>query len=176
MRHDVRHHLNPGSIVGAFILAASLGASMAATHAARRLNAEADACALLTADETSKALEVTSLPGKRLVASSPKVCIWSDDPNHGAGSRRVTVSIMTAAAFAIGKSGADKRVTIEPASGIGDEAYYELFKSDSPFLVVRKGGTAFNLRILNGLKLKAFTLEQEKAKEADLAKAAASRL
>jgi hypothetical protein len=51
-----------------------------------------------------------------------------------------------------------------------------LFKSDSPFLMVRKGGTVFNVRILNGLKLNAFTLEQEKAKEADLGKAAASRL
>jgi hypothetical protein len=172
--HALRFHQR--NIVGAFMLAASLGGSLAATHMSRQLAAEPDACALLTTDEASKALEVKSLAGKRLVASSPKVCIWSDDPNHGVSNRRVTVSVMTSAAFAIGKSGADKRVTIEPASGIGDEAYYELFKSDSPFLVVRKGGTAFNVRILNGLKLKAFTLEQEKAKESDLAKAAASRL
>jgi hypothetical protein len=169
MTGHAHSHFDPNGIVGAFILAALLGGSMAATQASWRPAADADACALLTADETSKALEVTSLPGKRLVASSPKVCIWSDDPNHGVSNRRVTVSIMAAAAFAIGKSGADKRVTIKPASGIGDEAYYELFKSDSPFLIVRKGGTTFNVRILNGLKLKAFTLEQEEAKEADLA-------
>jgi len=44
--------------------------------------------------------------------------------------------------------------------------------SDSPLLIVRRGATVFNVRLLNGLKLNAFTLEQEKAKEADLAKAA----
>jgi hypothetical protein len=55
---------------------------------------------------------------------------------------------------------------------IGDEAYYELFKSESSFLVVRKGSTAFNVRILNGLKLKPFTLDEKKTKAADLAKAA----
>ena len=102
--------------------------------------------------------------------------MWSDDPNHGVDHRRVTLSILPLAGFQFGKSGANKRITIEPVSGIGDEAYYELFKSESPFLVVRRGSTAFNVRILNGLKLKPFTLDEEKTKEADLAKAAASRL
>jgi hypothetical protein len=41
---------------------------------------------------------------------------------------------------------------------------------------VRKGNAAFNVRILNGLKFKAFTRDEEKAKEAALAKAAAGRL
>jgi len=141
-----------------------------------RSPADPEACALLTTAEVSKALDVTSVAGVRLVASSPEACIWSDDANHGGDHRRVTLSIMPLAGFQIGKSGANKRITIEPASGIGDEAYYELFTADSPFLVVRKGNAAFNVRVLNGLKLKAFTLEEAKTKEADLAKAAASRL
>jgi hypothetical protein len=90
--------------------------------------------------------------------------------------RRITLSILSVAGFQVGKSGTNKRITIEPVSGIGDEAYYELFTSESPFLVVRKGSVAFDVRILNGLKVKPLTLSEEKAKEADLAKAAASRL
>jgi hypothetical protein len=42
--------------------------------------------------------------------------------------------------------------------------------------VVRKGSSAFNVRILNGLKFKPFALGQVKAKEADLAKAAVAKL
>jgi hypothetical protein len=87
------------------------------------------------------------------------------------------VTLTSLTAFQFGKSGNNPAMTIEPAAGIGDEAYYEIFKtSESPFLVVQKGSAAFTVRVLNGFKLKAFTLEQEKAKEADLAKAAAARL
>jgi hypothetical protein len=135
-----------------------------------------DACSLLTTAEVSAVLEVASQPGKHLVESSPKACIWSSDAGTVASGRRVTLSILAAASFNIGKSAMTPRVTIVPVTGIGDEAYYEVFTADSPFLVVRKGGTAFSIRILNGLKLKAFGLDQEKAKEADLAKAAAGRL
>ena len=135
-----------------------------------------DACSLLTVADASKALEVTSLPGKRLVASSPKVCMWSDDSTGEITHRRITLSIMSVAGFQVGKSTRSPKITIEPITGIGDEAYYEMVKSDSPFLFVRKGNTGFSVRILNGLKLKAFTREQEKAKEADLAKAAVAKL
>jgi hypothetical protein len=142
----------------------------------RRTPPAPDACALLTTAEVSAALEVASQPGKHLVDSSPKACIWSSDAGNTSGGRRVTLSIMAAASFNIGKSGMTPRVTIVPATGIGDEAYYQVFTADSPFLVVRKGGTVFNVRVLNDLKLKAFGLDQEKSKEADLAKAAAGRL
>ncbi len=139
--------------------------------------ADVDACTLLTTAEASKALEVSSLPGKRMVASSPKVCGWSDGEAIGANYRRIVVTITSLAAFQFGKSGNNPKMTIETVPGIGDEAYYEILKtSESPFLVVRKGNTAFTVRVLNGSKLKAFTLEQEKAKEADLAKAAVAKL
>ena len=135
-----------------------------------------DACSLLTVGEVSAALEVSAQPGKRLIEASPAACIWSTDPDNTLRGRRVTLSIIPVAGFEFGKSGANPKITIVPVNGIGDEAYYEVFKSDSPFLVVRKGGTAFTLRILNGLKLKSFSLDQEKAKEADLGRSAAARL
>jgi hypothetical protein len=136
---------------------------------------ESDACALLTEAEVSAAIEAKSLPGKHLVASNTKSCIWSDDANHNVNNRRVTLSIMPVAGFDFGKGG-NPRVKTEPVQGVGDDAYYEIFKADSPFLVVRKGGAAFNLRILNGLKFKALSLDEEKARELALAKAAVAKL
>ena len=135
-----------------------------------------DACALVTTAEASKALEVTSLPGKPLIASSPKACMWSDNANAEISNRRLTVQYITVAGFQFVKSRASDKIKIEPVSGIGEEAFYQSVKNDSPMLNVRKGTTAIQVRILNGLKFKAFPLEQEKAKEAEIAKAAAARL
>lgn len=135
----------------------------------------ADACSLLTVAQVSTALEETSLPGRPPVPGSSKSCIWSDALSPPLGERRATLSIISTTAFAVAKSSSG-RVTILPVTGIGDEAYYEVFKSESPFLIARKGDAAVQIRILNGLKLKAFTLDQEKTKEADLAKAAIAKL
>ncbi|HSC30573.1 MAG TPA: hypothetical protein VLD17_02530 [Gemmatimonadaceae bacterium] len=63
-----------------------------------------------------------------------------------------------------------------PASGVGDDAYYVLYGSASPQLMVRKGSVQFGVRVLNGLKFKPFTLDQEKAKELTLAQAAIKAL
>jgi hypothetical protein len=62
-------------------------------------------------------------------------------------------------------------------SGVGDDAFYEVFQShESPMFVVRKGDAAFQVRVLNGLELRAFSLDEEKAKEAQLGKMAAGQL
>jgi hypothetical protein len=171
----MHRHIVAVAVCG-LLLAASRGSSIGAVRPVIRLPVDSDACALLTAAEVSKALGVTSLPGERVIPASPKMCTWSDDAQHDINHRRVTVSIVGAAGFQVGKS--SKRITIEPVSGIGDEAYYEIPGSgkESPFLFVRKGSAAFSIRVLNGLKLKAFTLQEEKDKESDLAKAAVSRL
>jgi len=169
------------------VVTALLPIALATSHPARaglefsslaRNSAEPDACALLTESEVSTALEVKSLAGTHPVASSGKMCSWSDvaggsDINH----RRVVLSITSLAGFNFVKSRGSEKITIEPVSGIGDEAFYQITKSsEAPFLFVKKGNAAFSVRILNGLKLKAFTREQEKAKEAALGKAAAGRL
>ena len=90
-------------------------------------------------------------------------------------NRRVTLSLIPTTTFENGKAGRPK-VTIAPVSAIGDEAYYEIYKSEGPLLVVRKGGSAFTVRILNGLKFKELTQDAVKAKEAELGKAAAAKL
>ena len=135
-----------------------------------------DACSLLTEAEVSAAIEVKSLPGKRAVESSPALCIWSDDASAGVNNRRVTLSITKTIGFDAAKSNL-RSLTIEPVSGIGDDAYYEIFKTrETPILAVKKGSTAFVIRILNGLKLKPLAIDAVKAKEAELGKAAAGRL
>ena len=167
------HRMHASVLLGALVLSTAAWGNSSPPLVRRVL--EPDACALLDEAEVSKALEGKSLPGKRLVESNPKACIWSDDPKRSFDSRRVTVQYVSAAAFEMGKSSSG-RITIETATGIGDEAYYEMFKADSPILVVRKGTVVLHVRILNGLKSKAFTLGQEKAKEAELAKAALAKL
>ena len=139
------------------------------------LAATSDACSLLTAGEVSAALEIKSLPGKPAFAGSTKACIWSDAPDASISNRRVTLSITASTtAFALMKS--SPRLTIETVSGIGDDSFYEILKSrETPILQVRKGGSVFTLRILNGLNSKPLTLDAVKAKEATLAKAAAGR-
>ena len=175
MTSYAQRHVTRGGTLRAFVLAASLPISIPATHPSLKLASDVDACTLLTTAEASKALEVTSSPGKRLIASSPKICVWSDAA-LGSDGRHVNLSVMSPAGFQVGKSAGARGINIEPVSGLGDEAYYEIPKTDSPFLFVRKGQTAFSVRILNSLKMKAFSREQEKAKEADLAKAAVARL
>lgn len=138
--------------------------------------ADPDACALLNESEASTALEVKSLAGTHPVASSTKMCTWSDAAPNDINHRRVVLSITSMTGFNFVKS-RGATVTIEPVTGIGDEAFYQISKTaESPFLFVRKGNAAFSVRILNGLKLKAFTRDEEKAKEAALAKAAVGRL
>ena len=150
-------------------------AAMAATLLFGRVAApQPGACSLLTEAQVSAALEVKSLPGKPPFPNANTLCIWSDDPKDAISNRRVTLSLMRTAAFDLVKG--NSRIKTEPVSGIGDEAYYEIIGSESPILVVRKGGSAFNIRILNGLKFKPFATDQVKAKEADLAKDAAAKL
>jgi hypothetical protein len=156
-------------LVSVLTLLFSLGTS----H--RTLAATSDACSLLTVGEVNAALEIQSLPGKPAIAGSPKMCVWSDAADTSGGNRSVTVSISSSTtAFDLMKS--STRITIETVSGIGDDAFFELPKgNETPILQVRKGGSIFTLRIVNGPKSKPLSRDDAKAKEAMLAKAAAGR-
>jgi hypothetical protein len=134
---------------------------------------QSDACALLTEDQVSTAIEAKAEPGQHMVPSSTRQCIWSDDPSHDVTHRRVTLNIGTMQAFTMGRSAATKLKT-EAVSGVGDDAYYILFGGDSPQLVVRKGDKVFDVRVLDGFQFKPLT--DVKARELTLAKAAAAKL
>ena len=134
------------------------------------------ACALLTPGDATKALEAQAVAGKEM-GMGPTGCIWSDDPAGSDTSRKVALNTHSLRAFAAAKNPAITTIKVEPVSGIGDEAFYQIYPNNqSPFIWVRKGDVAFSIRILTQLKPKPFTLEQEKAKEATLAKAALAKL
>lgn len=138
---------------------------------------EIEACSLLSVAEASKALEQSSLPGKRMVESSPTGCIWSADPKASDSSRKIGLNTHTPRAFQFAKSPAIKTIKIEPVSGLGDEAFYQLYPAPAdPFIWVQKGGTAISIRIIGGTKENRFPLEQNKSKLLALAKAAVAKL
>lgn len=137
---------------------------------------EPEACSLLTTADASKALEVSSVSGKRIVASDPKGCVWSNDPAVSDTSRRVVLVTHSLVSFRAANRPAIATIKIEPVSGIGDEAFYQLYPSGGPFIWVRKGNTAISIRILTRGNPRPFTDEQDNAKEVVLAEAAVAKL
>lgn len=134
------------------------------------------ACTLLSAADATKALEMPSQPGKEF--SGAATCMWSNDPAASDSSRRVALVTHSVAAFKYAMHPAITTIKIEPVSGIGDEAFYQIYPNNqSPFIWVRKGDNVIDIRILTRRKPQPpFTEEQEKTKEAALAKAAVARL
>lgn len=165
---DVRRRII--SITSGALLLAPVSAMRVAMH-----ESAPDACTLLSAADASKALEVTSLPGKRIVESSPDGCGWSNDPAISDTSRRVMLVTHSPRAFQIAKRPAITTIKVEPISGIGDEAFYQIYPSGGPFIWAIKGNTAISIRIMTR-EPAPFTREQEKAKEIVLAKAAVAKL
>jgi len=158
---------------GALVLLSG-SALHARTHASARQ--QIDECNLLTTAEASKALEQSSQPGKHMTEGTPPGCIWSADPKMSDSSRRIGVNAHSQRAFTIAKSPAIATIKVEPVSGVGDEAFYQIYPNNaSPFIWVRKGSNAISIRIM-GTKTNRFGLEQEKAKELALAKAAVAKL
>jgi hypothetical protein len=136
-------------------------------------SAQADACSLLTEDQVSAALEVKAGAGQHITPSSTKTCLWSDQL-ASRDHRSVTLSCSPPASFDVGKQISNP--TAESVSGVGDGAYYEFMGKEDPGLVVKKGSTVFMIRVLNGVNLKAMSIDARKAKELELAKLAAAKL
>jgi hypothetical protein len=151
--------------------------SIAATRFAPTGSEAPAACTLLTPGDAAKALDVKSAAAGQEMGMGPTGCIWSNDPKASDTSRKVALNTHSIRAFDIAKKPAITTIKVEPVSGIGDDAFYQIYPNNqSPFIWVRKGDVAFSIRILTVLKPKPFTLEQEKAKEAVLAKAAVAKL
>lgn len=135
-----------------------------------------EACTLLTVGDVSKALEQSSKPGKRMVESSPDGCLWSADPAASDTSRQVALNMHTPRAFMAAKSPAITTIKIEPVSGVGDEAFYQIYPAPrDPFIWVRKGNNAISIKVM-GTKANQFSVEQDKSKLLALAKSAVGKL
>ena len=154
---------------------APLGSVALSSLAPPMQGAAPPACTLLSPADVTKALEKPSQPGKQFMDETG--CIWSDDPAASDSSRRVAVNTHSLRSFNFASHPAITTIKIESVSGIGDEAFYQIYPNNqSPFIWVRKGNNTFSIRILTGAKPRPFTIDQEKSKEAVLAKAAVSKL
>jgi hypothetical protein len=121
-----------------------------------------DACALLTTAQVSTALGTTVEAGKPLVASNPKSCGWAPPGGPQIDGKKVTVTLTTPKSFETGKTpmqGIEKA----PLAGVGDDALYITTPGFGTGLNVKKGNTAFQVRV------GGFKPDQEKAIEKALA-------
>src|SRR6476660_4540012 len=110
--------------------------------------AAGEACLLIAQTQVSAALEIPVNPGTPI--SRPSTCQWI-----GKG-RFATLTIMQPLAgkspidrFNAGKTSNVPGITVEPVSGVGDEAFYVYFSGTRRALglVVRKGSAAFEIRV-----------------------------
>ena len=157
------------------ILMVSMTAARAGTgssHAIARHVAD-DACKLLSTDDASTALGQTSQPGAQEFGTG---CVWSHEAPPRDSSRQLHVEFHTTRAYGIAKGG-NTITKIEPVSGVGDDAFYQLYTTGgTPFLWVKKGEKTISIRINIRRKDPPFTTEQLKSKLLALGKAAAGKM
>ncbi len=108
-----------------------------------------DACSLLAQSQVSEALGTSVSTGTPI--SGPASCQWMGQGKWA--TLTITQPLGGKSAidrFNAGKARALPGITVEPVSGAGDEAYYVYFSNTSHAglgLVVRKGGSAFEIRV-----------------------------
>lgn len=107
----------------------------------------ADPCSLLTQAQVTAAIGASVDSGKSMAG----MCQWSvpNQPNSMNG-KKVTLVMRTAEAFDYAKK-ANPRITVTPASGIGDDAVYDTNHGATPgfatSLSVKKGNSYFVVHI-----------------------------
>ena len=132
-----------------------------------------DACSLLSTSEASTALGQASQPG---VPEFGTGCVWSRESPPRDTSRQLHVNFHSPNAYKIAKGG-NVITKVEPVSGVGDDAFYQLYpKGATPFLWVKKGTQAISIRISTPTKNAPFTEAELEAKLLVLGKAAAAKM
>lgn len=140
-----------------------------------RARSATTACSLLTTADASKAMEKPSQPAKQFMDSTG--CFWWSDPAENDTSRRIAVNTHSVRAFGFAKKPAITTIQVQPVSGIGDEAFFQIYPNNqNPFIWFRKGNLAVSIRIITRLDPKPFTLAQEQAKLKELATAAVAKM
>lgn len=136
--------------------------------------AEDDACKLLSTGDASAALGRASVPGAKEFGTG---CVWSNESPPRDTSRQLHVEFHTIRAYNIAKGG-NVITKIEPVTGIGDDAFYQLYTSGkaTPFLWVKKGEKSISMRLSTPLKNPPFTTDELKAKLSVLGKIAAGKM
>lgn len=144
-------------------------AALLASEGTARASASTDTCSLLTTAQVTAALGVAVAEGKPLTANA---CIWRE---AGAQTgKKVTLTILTAQGFAIGKT--PLAGTEKPSVSVGDDAYYKYFaapryeKIKLVDLDVKKGDKMF------GVEVAGVPVDEAKAKTRTLALEVLSRI
>jgi len=130
-----------------------------------------DSCAVLTAAEISSVLSVPIDPGKHFSPSNTIMCSWFMTGGSGDAGVRLVLNFTTLDYFQKEKAPTNPRVTMTPASGIGDDAYY-ITTEFGTSLFIRKGNTAIGFSIRD----KTLPTDQLMAKERTLGLKAAARI
>ena len=121
-----------------------------------------NACSLLTTAQVTAALGTAVEAGVPIVASQPRTCGWAPPGGPHIDAKKVTLTLSTPQSFETAKkpvNGIEKT----PLSGVGDDALYITTPGFGTGLNVRKGNSAFQVRV------GGFKPEQEKQIEKALA-------
>jgi hypothetical protein len=105
-----------------------------------------DACALLTTAQVTAALGTAVEAGVPLVASNPTSCGWAPPGGPHIDAKKVMIQLSTLKSFDAAKkpmAGIEKT----PLSGVGDDAIYITTPGFGTGLNVRKGNSAFQVRV-----------------------------
>ncbi len=138
------------------IIATLLLAGCHSTPALHPQGDTADSCAVLTPAEISATLGIPVDAGKHAIASSSIMCSWSQTGATGIDARKLVLNFTSLPSFQQEKTA--PAVTITPAPGIGDEAFYVTTQLGTS-LYIRKGNTAITFAIRE--KLSPATLMAE---------------
>lgn len=113
-----------------------------------------DACTLLTQAQVSTATGVSVGSGTHVNDTFLKTCTWTPAPT-GTGVKAVTLNLQTSSFYDGGKAktqqglavaGSDVSMSMIPASGLGDDAYF-LKLPNIMSLFVKKGTGSFKIAI-----------------------------
>jgi hypothetical protein len=121
-----------------------------------------DACSLFTASQVSRVLGVAVTRGQHPISSSLLLCGWAPRGGAQIDGRKLTVNLMTARAFEVGKT-AVRGPAKTAARGVGDDAYYAAAGGLGTSLCIKTGGTYVRIRV------SGFPTEKQKELEKALA-------
>jgi hypothetical protein len=111
----------------------------------------------------SAALGTKIEAGKPVVAGNAQLCGWAPAGGAEIGGKKLTVQLLSAKSFETSKTPVNN-VVKTPLSGVGDDAIYITSgRALGTSLNVKKGNSAFQVRV------GGFTTEQEKEIEKSLA-------
>jgi hypothetical protein len=123
-----------------------------ATFSALALQAEDDACSLLTQARVSEVLGASVAAGQHMseTPTGRRVCTWSQPGENSPMGKRVTVTLFGPAGQLTPADrfiNSKKQPNVTPVAGIGDDAFVRRIGSLATHIYVKKGEAVFQLTV-----------------------------